>query len=421
MLDSIYIGMSGLTAHSKGLQTISNNVANLNTPGFKTTTPRFADLYYGQRFFGQGPDSARIASAGSGVEYDYAALNFKQGEIRRSDGQLDLAIDGPGFLALLEDGKVRYARTGQFVIDDDGIVREKGSKMALTTLGADGRLETVLIDKLRASAPKPTTSVKIEGRLLSNVNPNQPGGGTGGGNNPPSTPETFSIPNVELYDASGTKITTTIKITRDLISPPLGNNSARWQVALLDKESKTVGQGEIRFLGAFIEPGSDKVSIKVTSGNGMTSTVSLDFANISYEFGPTVNSSLKVAKADGYGSGTMSGLRVDETGALVIDYSNGQKETLGRIAMADFADPQRLIQLGDGVFDASQLPEPAFVASKQGAGTLSSGVIEASNVDLSTEFGRLILIQRGFQASSQVISTANEMIMQLFQMKSGQG
>ncbi|SDZ15872.1 flagellar hook protein FlgE [Lysobacter sp. yr284] len=419
MLDSIYIGMSGLTAHSKGLQTISNNVANLNTPGYKTTTPRFSDLYYGQRFFGQGPDSARVASGGSGVEYGYGALNFKQGEIRRSDGQLDLGIDGSGFLALLQDGKVRYARTGQFVVDDDGIVREKGSKMELTTLGADGKLDNILIDKLRTSPAKPTSSVKIEGRLQSNVNPNNPGGG----NNPPTgtTPETFSIANVEMYDASGTKITTTVKITRDLISPPLGNNSARWQVALIDKDNKTIGQGEIRFINATIEPGADKVAIRVTSGNGMTSEVTLDFANIGYVFGPTVNSDLKVAKTDGYGPGTMSSLRVDDVGALVIDYSNGQKETLGKVAMADFADPQRLIQLGDGVFDASQLPDPAYVASKQGAGTLSSGVIEASNVDLSTEFGRLILIQRGFQASSQVISTANEMIMQLFQMKGGQG
>lgn len=415
MLDSIYIGMSGLTAHSKGLQTISNNVANLNTPGFKTTTPRFSDLYYGQQFFGQGPDSARVATAGSGVEYDYAALNFKQGEIRRSDGQLDLAIEGPGFLALLEDGKVRYARTGQFIIDDDGKVREKGSKLQLTTLGADGTLQPVTIDKLRSSAPKPTSSVKIDGTLLSMGNP-----GTGG-TNPPTTAETFSIPNVELYDGSGAKIVATIKLTRDTVSPPIGNNSARWQVVVLDKDSKTLGQGEIRMIGTIIEPGTDRVAITLTSATGVASKLNLDFSGIQYLSGNTNNSSLKASKIDGYGAGTMSALRVDDKGALVVDYSNGQKEELGTVAMADFADPQRLVQLGDGVFDASQLPPPIFVGSKQGAGTLSSGVIEASNVDLSTEFGRLILIQRGFQASSQVISTANEMIMQLFQMKSGQG
>lgn len=418
MLDSIYIGMSGLTAHSKGLQTISNNVANLNTPGFKTTTPRFSDLYYGQQFFGQGPDSARVATAGSGVEYDYAALNFKQGEIRRSDGQLDLAIEGPGFLALLQDGKVRYARTGQFIIDDDGAVREKGSKLQLTTLGADGTLQPVTIDKLRSSAPKPTSSVKIDGTLLSNGS----GSGSGGtGTNPPATPESFSIPNIELYDGSGTKITTTVKLTRDTVSPPIGTNGARWQVTLLDKDSKTLGQGEIRMIGTIIEPGADKVAITLTSANGVASKLNLDFSSISYLVGATTNSSLKASKVDGYPAGTMSALRVDDKGALVVDYSNGQKDPLGTVAMADFADPQRLVQLGDGVFDASQLPPPIFVGSKQGAGTLSSGVIEASNVDLSTEFGRLILIQRGFQASSQVISTANEMIMQLFQMKSGQG
>src|ERR1700761_7345779 len=102
MLDSIYIGMSGLTAYSKGLQTISNNVANLNTPGFKTSTPRFADMYYGDRFAQYAPGRSDTTQFGSGVEYGYASLNLAQGDLRSSSGPLDLAIRGDGFLTLLD-------------------------------------------------------------------------------------------------------------------------------------------------------------------------------------------------------------------------------------------------------------------------------------------------------------------------------
>lgn len=404
MLDSIYIGMSGLTAHSKGLQTISNNVANLNTPGFKTTTPRFADLYYGQRFFGQGPDSARIASAGSGVEYDYAALNFKQGEIRRSDGQLDLGIEGSGFLALLEDGKVRYGRTGQFSIDDDGRVLEKTSKLQLAIIAADGTLAPVSVDGRRISPPQPTATVKFSKNLTTGQ-------------------DSYSIPNVEVFDASGAKVTLKLTFTKDKTGSGTGQPNSpfqRWDVKVEGKDGRILAQDDLRFIAGTIEPGEDQFQMSLRSEAGATSTIKFDFAGVT-NFSMGTTSDLAVSKIDGFGLGSLSALRVDDKGVLVIDYSNGQKAELGAVAMANFADPQRLVQLGDGVFDASQLPPPNFVASKQGAGTLSSGVIEASNVDLSTEFGRLILIQRGFQASSQVISTANEMIMQLFQMKSGQG
>ncbi|ALN93532.1 flagellar hook-basal body complex protein [Lysobacter gummosus] len=408
MLDSIYIGMSGLTAHSKGLQTISNNVANLNTPGFKTTTPRFSDLYYGQRFFGEGPDSARITSAGSGVEYSYSSLNFKQGEIRKSDGQLDLGIEGPGFLALLGEQGVRYARTGQFVIKDDGTIREKNNDLQLTTLAADGSLVPVSLDKQRVSPPKATSSIKFNGNLIMAA---APAAGA------PNT-DVYSIPNVELYDAAGTKIVATVKFTRDRnAASTLPSNMTLWQVKLETKDGQSLGQGQIRFISSIIESGADQLEITIKSGAG-DSKVKLDFSSLSQY---SNSSDVRVTKADGYGMGTMASLNVNDTGALVVNYSNGQTTELGTVAMANFSDPQRLIQLGDGLFDASQLPPPNYVGSKQGAGELASGVTEASNVDLSTEFGRLILIQRGFQASSQVISTANEMIMQLFQMKSGQG
>jgi flagellar hook protein FlgE len=129
-----------------------------------------------------------------------------------------------------------------------------------------------------------------------------------------------------------------------------------------------------------------------------------------------------VAKTDGYATGDLSSLTVNDAGELVIGYSNGQSQKLGTVALASFSDQQSLTQMGNGLFDASHASAPRYVASQgAGVGQLLSSSSEASNVDLSTEFGRLILIQRGFQASSQVITTANEMIVELFQMRGGQG
>ena len=138
MLGAIYIGLSGLNAYSRGLQTISNNVANLNSPGFKTTATNFSDIFSygggGLTFF-----SGLGAGSGNGVRFSEARVDFGQGDLRQSDGDLDLAIQGSGFLVLLKDGKTYYTRTGQFVVNADGFVTQQGTDYRLGVLDGSGR------------------------------------------------------------------------------------------------------------------------------------------------------------------------------------------------------------------------------------------------------------------------------------------
>src|SRR6478752_5280515 len=130
MFGSIYIGLSGLTAYSEGLKTVSNNVSNLNTSGFKASEVTFSDVY-GEGSSG-GLDYASPSSPGGhGVTLDDIAVNFKQGELRQTDRDLDLAIDGGGFLVLLNDGQTFYARTGSFAVNDDGFVVLSGTNYKL--------------------------------------------------------------------------------------------------------------------------------------------------------------------------------------------------------------------------------------------------------------------------------------------------
>ncbi|MDR6411318.1 flagellar hook protein FlgE [Paraburkholderia terricola] len=397
MLESVYIGMSGLTAYSRGLQTISNNVANLNTAGFKTSTPRFADLYYGQQFAQGSPGSGKTMQFGSGVEYGYSSLNFAQGDLRASSGQLDLAIQGNGFLALLDGSTTRYARTGQFAIGDDGFIEDKASGLKLAALTSSGSLEPIALDGKQINPPQATTVIQFADNLSS------------GSTN-------FSIPNVEVYDANGGKHTLTIAFAPDSSIIP-----GRWQVTVTDENKLPLQQGTLQFNGGIPEPGADKIDFTLNSPDAPPLTVTLDFSTGVTGFSAGSTSSLRVSNKDGYATGTLSSMNVDADGQLILQYSNGQTDTLGAIALASFSNPQPLLQMGNGLFDASQASPPQYrTSSGAGVGQLIAGASEASNVDLSTEFGQLILIQRGFQASSQVVSAANEMIMQLFQMR-GQG
>ncbi|MBN3817451.1 flagellar hook-basal body complex protein [Paraburkholderia sp. Se-20369] len=388
MLDSIYIGMSGLAAYSKGLQTVGDNVANLNTPGFKSSTPRFQDLYDGR------PAARDATRSGSGVAYAHAALNFRQGELRGSTGPLDLAIDGDGLLALRDSETIRYARTGQFHIADDGLVTERTSGLQLTALDATGALAPISLAHRQLDPPRATRVVRFTDNL-----------------SPGSTD--FSVSDVEVYDADGAKHALKVSFAQDT-----GVMPGRWKVTVTDRDGTPLQIGTLQFHGGIPEPGQDKIDVTLPSSQ---LTVTLDFSEGVTAFSAGATSTLRMSKQDGYAVGTLASMSIDGDGQLALRYSNGQTSKTGAVALARFTDPQRLTQLGSGLFDASHLPPPRYAKSGDPlVGQLRSGVVEASNVDLSGEFGQLILIQRGFQAASQVISTSNEMIMQLFQMR-GQG
>ena len=418
MLDSIYIGMSGLTAYSKGLQTISNNVANMNTAGFKTSTLQFSDLNYGQQFAPNTPGKSNTTRFGSGVQYGYASMNFSQGDLRASSGQLDLAIRGNGFLTLLDSNEVRYARTGQFEVNDDGSIRDKRTGLQLAGLAPSGSLTGLSVAGQRTSPPKATTVVKFTDNLSTGATE-------------------FSIPNIDVYDAGGGKHTLKVEFKADSSIMP-----GRWNVTVSDEKGIPVQEGTLQFVGGIAEPGRDTIDVTLSPTGAPALTFKLDFSSgvTSFSAGSTSTlrisskdgyemcfsagstSTLRISSKDGYEMGTLASLSVDEEGALNIKYSNGQTNKLGAVALASFLNPQELIQMGDGLFDGSHAANPDYLPSKgAGVGTLVSGSVEASNVDLSNEFGQLILVQRGYQASSQVVSAANEMIMQLFQMRGGQG
>lgn len=388
MFGAIYIGLSGLNAYSKGLQQVSNNVSNLNTTGFKGSTVSFHNLYAtpdrgGMSLTGQG------GSDGYGVAVDDGTLNFKQGELRGTDRDLDLSVDGNGFLVLLDDDRTLYARTGSFEVDPAGFIVLNGTNYRLATLDANGRAVSLSVDARRTSAPKATTAVTFADNLS-------------------STATSYTVSDIRVFDASG---------AAHVWKAGFAKGSDGWSVTVTDDKGATVGTQTLKFNAGIIDPATAKLDF-TDAASGLT--VQFDFSNGVTSFSGGEVSTLRAAKVDGYAAGTITGIAADSAGKLQLSYSNGQKVDGGAIALADFRDPARLEQR-DGLFVEREPGQSMLLASDDPrVGQVRSKRLEASNVDLSQQFGDLILIQRGFQASSQIVSVSNDMIQQLFGIR-GQG
>lgn len=393
MLESIYIGLTGLNSFSRGLQNVSNNVANLNTPGFKSSSMRFADLFYtsGQSGRMAMPGNAQF---GTGVTYTPSSINFTQGDIRTTSSDLDLAVEGRGFLALLKGGETTYTRTGQFFIDSDGNLSEANLNRQLGVLTANGSLQLFNVTDRRVSPPKATKEVKFTDNLS-------------------ATGEEHQLADVEVIDSNGGTHSWTIHFKNDFAT-----TSGHWEVTVKNEDGDDVGTGELIFAGSVLMPGKDKISIELKPAVGEASTVVLDFSTGVTGFSAGTTSSLRMQSVDGRAAGELSRVFINDDGVIELEYSNGETIETDHVALADFQDLQSLRQLGDGMFASEASESPRLGRQGDfGLGSVLGFSIEASNVDLSQEFGQLILFQRGYQASSQVISIANEMIQQLFEMR----
>lgn len=391
MFGAIYIGLSGLNAYSRGLQQVSNNVANLNTTGFKSSTVTFQNLYGTPG--GGGLALTGDHGGGHGVTVGDGTLNFKQGEMRTTDRDLDLSVDGNGFMVLLDGDRTLYARTGSFEVDQDGFVVMAGTGYRLATLDANNRPVSVSIDGQRTSAPKATTAVTFADNLS-------------------STASAFTIGDIKVFDATGALHAWSARFTKDATA---GANV--WNIAVTDEKGTAIGTRALSFTNGVVDPAAAKLAFTDTASN---LTVDFDFSTGVTSFSGGEVSTLRAAKVDGYAAGTVTAVATDAAGRLELAYSNGEKVDLGAIAIADFRDPTALEQR-DGVFAEVTPGQHAILSSADPrVGQVRSRRLEASNVDLSQQFGDLILIQRGFQASSQIVSVSNDMIQQLFGIR-GQG
>ncbi len=391
MFGAIYVGLTGLQAYSEGLQKVSNNVSNLNSVGFKSSSVSFSNL---QSTRDSGGISLYDGASGSGggVSLNDTALNMSAGELRQTDRDLDLAIDGTGLLVLLKGDEVRYTRTGSFDLDKDGYVTLSGTEWRLGVLDASGRAAPISVDPSRTNPPSKTTKVAFADNLS-------------------STADTYAINDVAVYDAGGEKHVWQLAFSRT-------ENTSDWLIKVTDDKGKAVSEQTLIFANG--DPTAETAKLTFEDADYGLS-VEFDFSTNVKSFSSGSVSTLRAASVDGHAVGAITTLGVNAAGELEIGYSNEQKQQLGAVALAAFRDNQALTQESSGLFAADRLAQVELLASSDPrVGLVKSRRLEASNVDLSKEFGDLILIQRGYQASSQIISVSNDMIQQLFGIR-GQG
>src|SRR3982751_4729123 len=177
MLDSIYVGMTGLLGYSKGLRVIANNTANLNTPGFKGSSLQFSDLFYSSSNPASGSGSGSYGGLGYGLNAGSTVLSFKQGEIRQTDNPLDMAIDGQGLFILRNaDGAITYTRAGQFKFNGAGVLVNQADNAKVMGRAADGSLTEISLSGLGTNSGKATATVKFNGNLSNTVTDQTVGG-----------------------------------------------------------------------------------------------------------------------------------------------------------------------------------------------------------------------------------------------------
>ncbi len=389
MLESIYVGMSGLMSYSHGLRVIANNTANLNTPGFKGSSLQFADMFYSSSDLSGGGGFGR-GQMGYGVTTYSAALNFKQGELRQTGNDLDLAVDGQGLFVLRnEDGELHYTRAGQFEFNGEGVLVNRADGSHVMSSNGAGSFNDITLADQRTNAAKATSTISFQGNL-------------------PSTTAEQTVNNVLVRDSVGGEHTLSLRLVR---------TDQQWAVNLLEGTT-TVGTGTLVFEDGRPTTASSKMTFNYTPAGQEVMPIELDFSTEVRSFASGDISTLAVTRQDGYAAGALSKITFDATGTMVLAYTNAQTVQGQRLALARFDSAEAVEASGDNQFQA--LNEASWhtgVADGLSFGNIKSGVIEISNVDLSQQFSDLVIMQRGYQASSQVVSTANDMLQELFSMK----
>ncbi|MDM4772919.1 flagellar basal-body rod protein FlgF [Solimonas sp. SE-A11] len=408
-LTSAYTSLTGLIAFSRALDIIGDNVANLNTVGFKATDLLFESLPPPEGSQNDSRPAAESEMPGGGAVVSGTRRRFTPGELRETGTATHVAINGDGFFVLNDGDRYLYTRNGQFQLDEDGNLQDASGTRNVQAL-VNGVLQNVVIDSDKTNPASATKTVEFSGVL--SVGQASTGTGT-------DAAQRFTLDAVKVFDASGTQQTLKMEFTR-----AASNGINAWTVSVKDTAGlELLGTNkEIRFDGSGNPTtGFSSLTFKVKTSTGVESEVTLDFKNAN-SFSAGTTSSLTVSKSDGYALGRLSSFSFDEKGKVTLQYSNGQKEDGQRLALATFSDPQVLETSDGGLFIAPEGTEFRLgMADEDGFGSIRPRSLELANVELAREFADILILQRGFQASSQVLNVTSKMIEDIYNSVSGRG
>ena len=404
---SFDLALSGLNAATADLNVTSNNIANVATTGFKESRAEFADIY------AQTQTGVSKIAVGNGVRTTSVSQQFGQGNVTATQNNLDLALNGSGFFIVSDNGALKYTRAGAYEVDNNGnIVNSNGERLQGYAPLATGGFNTGGLSDIKLTTaenpPQATQTATLTANLPSSaaaptVTPFDP-------TNPNSYTNTTSL---TTYDSLGAAHTAQLYFIK-------GATANAWTTQLY-VDGNAVGTPQALTYsgttGALTAPAGGKITFPAyTPATGAAPlNLTIDFSSTT-QFGDqfTVNS----VSQDGFTTGRLIGIDIDPTGVVQARFTNGKSTALGQVALANFENPQGLQQLGNTEWAETFASGQAVrgVAGASGFGTMQSGALESSNVDITSQLVNMITAQRDFQANAQVISATDQVTQTIINM-----
>lgn len=434
---------SGLMSSQSSLNVTANNIANVNTPGYKSQRVSFSDLLSQTISAGSGATATtggiNPLQYGMGTSVGSVETNMTQGTNSATGISTDVAISGNGLLVVQggSQGEYQYTRAGNLSVDEAGNVTVGGKKICgweKYTTDAKGNYvydtnakpeplninaDTYNGNKMVLAA-KASTKSSFSGILDSSKTT---ASGTALGNIG-ATPTSYDqSTSTQVYDAEGNISNVTIDMKKCYVDNATNTTSWYWQASSTDA-TVTPSSGYIEFdaNGAIVSSDATNfntkptLSVKSKVGGTAANNITFDFSGLS----TSANTTSKISSTkDGYASGERNSYSISADGTINGVYSNGQTQAIGKIALATFSNAAGLEKIGDNLYAASNNSGTAKIVSAKsgGAGSLVASSLESSNVDLSQEFSNMMIAQRAYQANSKVITTSDEMLQALMSMK----
>ncbi|MEZ0493740.1 flagellar basal-body rod protein FlgF [Kineococcus sp. TBRC 1896] len=421
MLRSMFSGVSGLRSHQTMMDVVGNNIANVNTAGFKSSGVVFADTLSQLTKAAGAPTDANggtnPSQVGLGVRVQAITQNMTQGSAQATGKSTDLMLQGDGMFAVQQGDGVFYTRNGSFTLDANGsIVTNDGAYVMGWKPAPDGSVNTNgAIEKLVIPSDTVMGAVETKGAKVSgNLDKTTPTA---------QDPDVGIVTSFTAYDEQGTATTMYLRFVN-------ATGTDNWTVTASDDAAaataswRPVGTFNFDADNAATPPTAkgEKASVATLTLPGASSPtgddVTIDLKGLSGFVGTTKSSSVKTT-GDGAPIGTLTSYSFGTDGVITGSYSNGYKQTLGQVAIASFNNSAGLRKEGNSLYSVStNSGNPVYgIAGQAGRGGLLAGSLEMSNVDLSAEFTNLILAQRGFQANSKVITASDELLQDLVNLK----
>jgi flagellar hook protein FlgE len=403
-MPSFSIPLSGLDASSKALSVISNNLANLNTVGYKEQSASFQDLFY-QTIGNTGAGDP--IQVGAGASVNSTSTTFTDGSLDTSGVATDVAITGSGFFVTQKpDGSIEFSRNGHFTVDSDGQLMTQSGEAVLGYPAVNGTitpgqaLSPIQLGQGLISPPLATASMRMSANLDASS----------------AVGATFSTP-MSVYDSLGVSHVLNFTFTKTAA------NAWSYNVTIPAAEVGATGapvsvtSGNMTFdgNGVLTSPAADVSGIAIAGLADGATDMNLTWNILDSSNSPLISqvasaSTTSTTFQDGYSSGTLLNFNIGKDGIVQGTFTNGQTSAVAQIALASFADQQGLQRVGSNSYSAT-LASGAPVVGVPGAGgrgSLTGGALEQSNVDIATEFAKMILAQRGFQANAKVVTTFDE-------------